>query len=56
MHLVTEGVDEGPILGQARVPIVPGDTPASLAERVKTAEHGLYPRVLGAFCRDLDRG
>ena len=56
VHLVTEGVDEGPILGQARVPIVPGDTPASLAERVKTAEHGLYPRVLGAFCRDLDRG
>lgn len=56
VHLVTEGVDEGPILGQARVPIVPGDTPASLAERVKTAEHGLYPRVLGAFCRDLARG
>ncbi|MFN3836680.1 MAG: phosphoribosylglycinamide formyltransferase [Brevundimonas sp.] len=56
VHLVTEGVDEGPILGQARVPIVPDDTPASLAERVKTAEHGLYPRVLGAFCRDLDRG
>ena len=56
VHLVTEGVDEGPILGQARVPIVPGDTPASLAERVKTAEHGLYPRVLGAFCRGLARG
>ena len=56
VHLVTEGVDEGPILGQARVRIVPDDTPASLAERVKTAEHGLYPRVLGAFCRDLDRG
>lgn len=56
VHLVTEGVDEGPILGQARVPIVPGDNPAGLAERVKTAEHGLYPRVLGAFCRDLARG
>lgn len=56
VHLVTEGVDEGPILGQARVPIVPGDTPETLAERVKTAEHGLYPQVLGAFCRDLERG
>ena len=56
MHLVTEGVDEGPILGQARVPIVADDTPEALAERVKTAEHELYPRVLGAFCRDLGRG
>lgn len=56
VHLVTEGVDEGPILGQARVPIVQGDTPEALAERVKTAEHGLYPQVLSAFCRDLERG
>lgn len=53
VHLVTEGVDEGPILGQARVPIVADDTPEALAERVKTAEHGLYPRVLDAFCRGL---
>ena len=56
VHLVTEGVDEGPILGQARVPIVEGDTPAALAERVKTAEHALYPQVLGAFCRGLEQG
>nr|WP_316629112.1 phosphoribosylglycinamide formyltransferase [uncultured Brevundimonas sp.] len=56
VHLVTEGVDEGPILGQARVPIVAGDTPEALAERVKTAEHALYPQVLGAFCRSLGRG
>jgi formyltetrahydrofolate-dependent phosphoribosylglycinamide formyltransferase len=55
VHLVTEGVDEGPILGQARVPIVAGDTPDALAERVKTAEHGLYPRVLDTFCRGLGR-
>lgn len=53
VHMVTEGVDEGPIFGQARVPILDGDTPASLAERVKTAEHELYPRVLGEFCKDL---
>lgn len=51
VHLVTEGVDEGPPLGQARVPIQPDDTPASLARRVLTAEHELYPRILAGFCR-----
>jgi len=56
VHLVTEGVDEGPILRQARGPIVDGDTTASLAERVKTAEHRLYPQVLGDFCKGLARG
>ena len=55
VHLVTEGVDEGPILGQARVPIVEGDTAEALAERVKTVEHKLYPQVLSDFCRDLPR-
>ena len=55
VHLVTEGVDEGPILGQARVPIVEGDTAEALAERVKTAEHHLYPQVLADFCRVLPR-
>ena len=53
VHLVTDGVDEGPILGQARVPIVEGDTAASLSERVRTAEHALYPRVLADFCRRI---
>lgn len=56
VHLVTEGVDEGPILGQARVPILSDDTPAALAERVKTAEHRLYPQVLEDFCMGLARG
>jgi len=51
VHLVTEGVDEGPILGQARVPLLPGDTSASLSERVRVAEHSLYPAVLGEACR-----
>lgn len=50
VHLVTEGVDEGPILDQARVPILADDTPATLARRVLEAEHQLYPRVLDAFC------
>lgn len=49
VHVVTEGVDEGPALGQARVPILPGDTPDTLAERVKAAEHTLYPQTLAAF-------
>lgn len=51
VHLVTEGVDDGPLLGQARVPVLPGDTPASLAQRVLAAEHELYPRVLADVCR-----
>lgn len=54
IHLVTEGVDEGPILAQARVPILPDDTPASLSERVRTAEHTLYPPALADFCRTFD--
>jgi formyltetrahydrofolate-dependent phosphoribosylglycinamide formyltransferase len=53
LHIVTDGVDEGPILGQARVPILAGDTPDALAERVHVAEHRLYPRVLADFCRAL---
>ena len=52
VHLVTEGVDEGPILGQARVPILPGDDADSLAARVLAEEHRLYPHVLAEFCRE----
>jgi phosphoribosylglycinamide formyltransferase-1 len=47
VHLVTEGVDEGPILGQAAVPVLADDDPARLAARVLRAEHALYPAVLG---------
>ncbi len=53
VHLVTEGVDEGPILDQEAVPVLPMDTPESLSQRVLTAEHKLYPRALTAFCRAL---
>ena len=53
VHIVTEGVDEGPVLGQARVPVRDGDTPGTLAERVKLAEHVLYPQVLSNYCRTL---
>jgi len=54
VHIVTDGVDEGPILARSAVPIVAGDTPASLAQRVLQAEHMLYPRALSDFCRALD--
>jgi formyltetrahydrofolate-dependent phosphoribosylglycinamide formyltransferase len=53
VHLVTEGVDEGPVLAQARVPILSGDTPETLAQRVLTAEHAVYPEALNAFCSNL---
>ena len=54
VHLVTEGVDEGPVLARSAVPILPDDNPASLAQRVLAAEHILYPKALDAFCRRLD--
>ena len=53
VHLVTAGVDEGPVLGQARVPVLPGDDEASLAARVLAAEHDLYPACLGQFATNL---
>jgi phosphoribosylglycinamide formyltransferase-1 len=49
VHEVTPALDDGPILGQARVPIRPGDTPETLAARVLEAEHQLYPAVLRRF-------
>ena len=49
VHLVTPVLDDGPILGQARVPVQPGDTAATLAARVLKAEHRLYPAALRRF-------
>lgn len=49
VHLVTPALDAGPILGQTRVAVLPGDTPETLATRVHYAEHQLYPRVLAAL-------
>ncbi|WP_180897751.1 phosphoribosylglycinamide formyltransferase [Martelella soudanensis] len=46
VHFVTEGMDEGPIIGQAAVPVMPGDTAGSLSERILTVEHRLYPAAL----------
>ncbi len=49
VHLVTEGMDEGPILGQAAVPVLPDDTADTLGARVLRQEHQLYPQVLRHF-------
>ncbi len=49
VHEVTPALDDGPILGQARVPVKAGDTPEILAARVLVKEHALYPAVLRRF-------
>lgn len=51
IHLVTEALDDGPVLAQAEVPILPGDTADSLADRVLVEEHKLYPRALAELVR-----
>lgn len=49
VHLVTEELDGGTVLGQARVPILPGDTADTLAKRVLAEEHRLYPHILAKW-------
>lgn len=46
VHFVTSDMDEGPVIGQVVVPVLLGDTPAILADRVLKAEHKLYPMAL----------
>jgi formyltetrahydrofolate-dependent phosphoribosylglycinamide formyltransferase len=53
VHLVVEEVDSGETLGQSKMPVLPGDTPESLAERVLALEHELYPRCLAQLARTL---
>lgn len=53
VHLVTPELDDGPVLGQARIPVGAGDTPETLAARVLVEEHKLYPAVLRAFAERL---
>ncbi len=50
VHYVTEGMDEGPIIAQASVPVLPDDDADRLAARVLAEEHRLYPAVLRAWC------
>jgi phosphoribosylglycinamide formyltransferase-1 len=51
VHEVTPVLDDGPVLGQARVPVLPGDTETTLGARVLGMEHRLYPAVLRRFVR-----
>jgi phosphoribosylglycinamide formyltransferase-1 len=49
VHVVTAELDHGPVLGQAEVAVLPGDTEATLTARVLVQEHILYPRVIRQF-------
>lgn len=53
VHEVTAELDHGPILAQAVVPVLPGDTPDALAARVLTQEHRIYPEAVKAFLQRL---
>ncbi len=50
VHYVRPEMDDGPIIGQAAVPVLHGDTPETLAERVLEAEHQLYPQCIALAC------
>lgn len=51
VHYVTAEMDAGPIIGQAAIPVLAGDTPESLRRRVLRAEHALYPAMLARVAR-----
>jgi phosphoribosylglycinamide formyltransferase-1 len=54
VHLATLEVDDGPILAQEAVPVLPGDTVETLHERIKQVERRLYPEVLAALVAEHD--
>lgn len=56
VHIVTPDLDGGPVVAQAKVRVLPRDTPQSLEERVLVEEHKLYPRVLAAYAEALRAG
>ena len=49
VHFVTEGVDEGPIIIQAAVPVLEGDTPETLAARILVEEHKIYAKAVQLY-------
>ena len=53
VHVVTEELDDGPVIAQTKVKILPRDTSETLAERVLVEEHKLYPVALDQYCRAL---
>jgi phosphoribosylglycinamide formyltransferase-1 len=56
VHLVTQEMDAGPILAQAAVPVLPGDSEEDLARRVLRQEHTIYPAALAAFAAGRPAG
>jgi len=52
VHFVTEEVDAGPIIAQAKVPVLPGDTPDTLAARVLIEEHRIFPEAIRMILAD----
>jgi phosphoribosylglycinamide formyltransferase-1 len=52
VHFVEQGVDSGPIIAQQTVPVLPGDTAATLHARIQVAEHELYPCCVATLARD----
>jgi len=53
VHQVTADLDGGPIILQTQVPVLPGDTPETLAARVLKEEHRIYPKALAMVAREL---
>jgi phosphoribosylglycinamide formyltransferase 1 len=53
VHYVDEEIDHGDVIAQRQVPILPDDTAETLHARIQSAEHELYPAVIGQICRDL---
>ena len=53
VHHVTAGMDDGPVICQAEVPVLPGDTPDSLAAKVLTEEHRIYPLALAKVAETI---
>ncbi len=53
VHFVTEGVDEGPVILQGRVPVMPDDAPETLQQRVHAIEHKIYPEAVRMLCTQL---
>ena len=47
VHFVTAELDGGPVIVQAKVPVLPGDSPTTLSDRVQAREHIIYPKVIG---------
>lgn len=52
VHFVDEGADTGPIIAQRAVPVLPGDTPEMLQQRVLEVEHEILPEAVALFCQD----